>query len=231
MTVLDGYSAGDTAHLFLRVVPDGGVPTDPTTTATVVLHAPDGTARAPAAVPVGVGRDEWRAVVDDLLPGDYVGQWTVTGTGAGTQPVTILVGPGVDLGGGSSYATTGDLVAHTGKAPPPDARRLLVRASERVDELLRTAVYDVDDAGTPLDPGVAAALAEATCAQAAWFADLGDDGTGTVQHYGDVKIGTVQLSTRGAPGGEGGGGRYAPGVVTALRKVPGLYGAAPQVAW
>lgn len=234
-TTITGYEAGDAATLHLHVVPDGGVPVDGTTTATLVLTDPDG---APVVLadpaPVGGDRSRWAVTVTGLRAGTYVGRWVVTGTGEGRQPVELAVAPAGDAPYvGRTYATTGQFAEHLGAAPPAGAHRLLVRASERVDLLLRTAVYAVDGPDDlPTDPVVAAALAEATCAQAAWMAATGDDdGSGVALRWSDVKIGTVQLS--GAAGGGGGDldgadPRFAPGAVRALRAA-GLYGAPPWV--
>lgn len=238
MTVLDGYEAGDPAVLRLHVVPDGGVPTDGTTVAELTLVDPDGAPVPLTAVAAGEDRSRWSATIPSLSAGVYVGRWRVTGTGAGVEPVRILVGPsGSTPYRGRSYATTAHLAEHLGAAPPADAHRLLVRATERVDELLRTAVYATTGADElPVDDDVILALREATCAQAAWFDDTGDDGSGLAARWSDVQIGSVRLS--GSTGGSGGGGdpdgsdpRYAPGAIRALRKVPGLYGGAPAVCW
>lgn len=239
MTTLTGWDAGDDIPLRLHIVPDGGVPTDGTTIATLTLTAPDGTTVAPAAGPEdGEVRARWLAILPGALAGEYEGRWTVTGTGAGKEPVTVLVGPaGAYVG--RSYATTGQLAAYLHAAPPAGARRLLARATERVDELTRTACYDVDPDDPdqmPTDAAVLAALVEATCAQAEWLAATGDDGSGTAQRYSDVQIGSVRLSTGSASTAaaaadpDQGDARYAPGAIRALRKA-GLYGRAPRVAW
>lgn len=226
------YQAGDDVRVRLRVVPDDDVPADGTTQVTAVAYLDGEPPRTLDPQPADGDRSRWSAILTATPAGVWRIVWTVSGTGAGVQTFDLPVGPGRGPTAGRSYATTAQLAEHMHAAPPLDARVLLLRATGRVDELLRTAVYAVTDDGLdmPTDPVVAAALAEATCAQAVWFADLGDDGTGTAQHYGDVKIGSVALSTRGGAG-EGASGRYAPGAVEALRRVPGLYGAPPVVAW
>lgn len=60
-----------------------------------------------------------------------------------------------------SYAEPADLVPDYLDAAPPDAARLLRRASADVDRALLTAVYDTTD------PAVIAALKRATCEQVA----------------------------------------------------------------
>lgn len=66
---------------------------------------------------------------------------------------------------------------------PEDAARLLVRASELVDDYIVTAVYDVDSSDAPTDAKVITALAEATCAQVEFWitGDEEDDILGPVQ--------------------------------------------------
>lgn len=81
------------------------------------------------------------------------------------------------------YATSAQLTAYLGAPAPADADRLLDRASEVIDEALRTAVYAVNTAGAPTDADVIACLADATCAQVEfWLAsDEEDDVLGPVQ--------------------------------------------------
>lgn len=80
-----------------------------------------------------------------------------------------------------AYATAADLAASdflpAGLTAPvgADAARLLSRASRMVDSLLRRAVYDVDADGLPTDTGVIAAVRDATCAQACWWLETGDE--------------------------------------------------------
>jgi len=80
-----------------------------------------------------------------------------------------------------AYATAAELAAcdflPTGITAPTggDAVRLLSRASRIVDTLLMRAVYDVDDDGMPTDTGVIAAARDATCAQACWWLETGDE--------------------------------------------------------
>lgn len=99
------------------------------------------------------------------------------------------------------YATTGDYGHWTGKPPPRDLdRRVLVRASRRIDTALIGAVYDVDDGGMPTHPDVRATLREAVCAQVKWQRDNGDpDGTGVAPQWTDVSVGDVRLSRKTSP--------------------------------
>ena len=83
----------------------------------------------------------------------------------------------------TTYATVEQLAADPWGLTPPDAARLLVRASEVIDQALRTAVYDVDTAGAPTNVAVIAALVGATCAQVEFWetGDEEDDILGPVQ--------------------------------------------------
>ena len=75
------------------------------------------------------------------------------------------------------YATEQQLAEWSGQAAPDNATVLLRAASRLVDSALLTAVYATDDDGAPTDTKVAAALRDATCAQAATWAALGIDPT------------------------------------------------------
>lgn len=100
------------------------------------------------------------------------------------------------------YATPEQLADATGQPAPADAVRLLTRASEDVEDALRTAVYDTDATGMPTDPDVRDALAAATCAQAEYVAAQGGDDTGAAGQWGAVSIGPVSMSDRkGGPVG------------------------------
>lgn len=95
------------------------------------------------------------------------------------------------------YATPEQLTAWTGQPPPPDADRLLMRASEDVDDALAAALYDVDrTTGMPTDPNVIQALTDATCAQVEHWQATGSDGTGADAMWDNVSIGGVSLSGR-----------------------------------
>lgn len=86
------------------------------------------------------------------------------------------------------YATLDDLVAHLGVSdPPPNADRWLWRASRDVDVMLRTAMYEVDGSGLPVDPRQREAVRIATCEQAALLMEL-DDPTGARRRFQKVKI-------------------------------------------
>lgn len=212
---------GDKVPITLTVTP-----ADATTQATVTAQLlPAGAPIALPAVPNG-DRTVWTANLSVTALGAYRVVWTVTGTGAGVEHDTVHVLGGPDPIAGQSYASLHQLAIYLDEAPPTGARRLLVRASRKVDDMLRTAVYAVDAAGLPTDPAVATALAEATCAQVAWWSELGDDtGSGAVAALAGSQIGTVKLGT-----GAGGAGlpECAPDAVQVLRRA-GLLNHGPQV--
>lgn len=225
--------AGEVQLVTLEIV---GADTD--TVAGATAYPPDGGAAVVLAplLDAPPDRSRWGANLTPTIPGEWVVEWIVTGSGAGRVVDVLPIAPArATAPDGRTYASTTQLAQWLDAAPPEGAHRLLLRATERVDELLRTAVYEVaGDDELPVDPVIAAALRDATCAQAAWFADTDDDGSGAVLRYGKVKIGTVELSDRG---GAGAGGdpdqadpRYAPAAIRALRAA-GLWNRAPVVRW
>lgn len=93
----------------------------------------------------------------------------------------------------STYATEAQLTAFLGVAAPAGATRLLLRASEVIDQALRTAFYDTDaTTGDPTDADVIQVFADATCAQVEfWLAsDEEDDILGPVQ---GVTLGNMSI--------------------------------------
>lgn len=125
------------------------------------------------------------------------------------------------------YATPDQLAAWTGDPAPPDADRLLARASEDVEDALRTAVYATDAAGMPTDPDVVQALADATCAQVEYQQAAGDDGTGAAGRWDSVSIGAVSLSGRQSGPTAAGDVDLAPRAERALTRA----GVLPGVIW
>ena len=107
----------------------------------------------------------------------------------------------------TTYATVVQLAADPWGLTPPGAARLLVRASEVIDQALRTAVYDVDTAGAPTDAAVIAALVGATCAQVEFWetGDEEDDILGPVQ---GISLAGMQIQYGGS--GVVSGGRVSP---------------------
>ncbi|WP_282792085.1 hypothetical protein [Streptomyces sp. CC224B] len=125
------------------------------------------------------------------------------------------------------YATPAQLAAWTGEPAPPDAERLLARASEDVDDVLLCAVYATTAAGMPTDPAVVQALADATCAQVEYQLATGDDGTGATGRWGSVSIGPVTLGERRDAPAAAGDVDLAPRAHRALRRA----GLLPGVIW
>lgn len=206
---------------------------DTDTVAVVRVWPPAGDPLDLTAAPADPGvRDLWRAELTPSTPGTWSARWTVTGSGAGTEWDTVQVGPdpAPPPAGIRIYATTAQLAAWLDSPPPEGAARLLRRASRRVDELLRTACYTVDAQGMPTDPAVAAAMADATCAQVEWWGEIGDDqGSGAVSALAGAQIGSVRLpSGAGAAGSGGGIPNIAPDAVSALRAA-GLLGHGPKI--
>ena len=107
----------------------------------------------------------------------------------------------------TTYATVEQLAAAPWGLAPPDAARLLVRASEVIDQALRSAVYDVDTNGAPTDVAVIAALVGATCAQVEFWetGDEEDDILGPVQ---GISLAGMQIQYGGS--GVVSGGRVSP---------------------
>ncbi|MFF2014006.1 hypothetical protein ACFVWY_33775 [Streptomyces sp. NPDC058195] len=102
------------------------------------------------------------------------------------------------------YATPDQLAEYTGRPTPADADRLLIRASDDVDDALLAAIYDTDTAGMPTAPAVVRALAAATCAQVEYVIAQGGDDTGAAGQWDAVSIGPVSMSgRRGGPVGAG----------------------------
>lgn len=118
------------------------------------------------------------------------------------------------------YATEAELIAYG--APPgvtlpadAEATRQLTRASERIDELLLTAIYNTDDDGMPTEAAVIEALQLATCAQVVGWASGEVSEVNTSGQFKDIALGTLKLSRGNASGGQV--PRYAEQAVTHLR--------------
>ncbi|MGW4639555.1 hypothetical protein ACWEN6_13555 [Sphaerisporangium sp. NPDC004334] len=114
---------------------------------------------------------------------------------------------------GLAYATSADYVNYTGQTPPADIARRLERASERVDEMLLSAVYATNNAGLPTDPDEADALKRATCAQAAWLIEHGDE-YGVAAAFSEVEIASVRIKRAG--GDTGSPARHSPDAAAIL---------------
>ena len=112
-----------------------------------------------------------------------------------------------------AYATTGELTAWLpdGLTIPVDATRLLASASRAVDRMLMVlgAVYDVDTDNLPTDADVIVALRDATCAQASWWIETGDEQ--------GVASALTSANSGGGPSWGGLVPRFAPGAVEILQ--------------
>ncbi|WP_336651607.1 MULTISPECIES: hypothetical protein [unclassified Leucobacter] len=121
-----------------------------------------------------------------------------------------------------TYATSDEYAEWLGEDSPPEgAARLLRDASLEVDEMLLTAVYRVDHDDMPVDLKVREALRDATCAQAEYRGDYGDE-LETMNAGESIKLGPLSF------GGAFSSGpnpqqlpRFAPKAIRALR-VAGL---------
>jgi hypothetical protein len=118
------------------------------------------------------------------------------------------------------YATPDQLAAYTGQPAPEDAAQLLAGASRMLDaSVLRLAVYATGSDGLPTDPVVAAVLAEAVCAQVAWWGQVGDSTGAAGVGWGSVSIGSVSLgrSVTSVSGDDSAARQLAPQARDALR--------------
>lgn len=112
------------------------------------------------------------------------------------------------------YATLADLSAAMPDdlTLPSDAARLVVKASAHIDRWLLThgAVYDTDSTTElPTDTDVAAALKDATVAQALWWIETGDE-------RGFASVVTSANPGGGGPTHSGGIPRTAPDAIDIL---------------
>lgn len=193
---------GSTVDVFLDVSPfdtDTDVGLD-------VTYLDDPVVLLTAPAPTGADNARWGAQFVATAAGEYDLTWTVTGTGAGIRPATVAVAPlpTAAPAGEVVYATTADYATWLRAAPPSGSRRALAEASRAVDEMLRTAIYDVNDDGLPTDTDVAAALRDATCAQAEYArAVLDTNSVGASGIFQSVSIGSVSLGRAGRAGAEG----------------------------
>jgi hypothetical protein len=199
------WEVGDLVDLVLDI---SGVTTDGTTAVTATLYAPDGTTSAPTMAPNGpveTPRSSWLGQFTAALAGTYRPRYVITGTGAGVispsgdPSLEIRVAPSPATAQlGRVYATTTDYANELEAAPPAGARRLLARASRRIDRALFTALYEVDDNGYATDAAVKQTIMRATCAQAEYMVTTGDTGgVGYTARYPKVQIGSLSVD-RGA---------------------------------
>lgn len=96
-----------------------------------------------------------------------------------------------------AYATAAQLATWTGRPAPADADRLLERASELVDHVVRVC-FDVDEqTGVAADPTVAAVLADATCAVVEAWSETGE--TNDVDGLAGTQVTVGAFTGRRAP--------------------------------
>jgi len=100
------------------------------------------------------------------------------------------------------YATAEDLETYTGQPAPATAAAQLAQASRFLDAtVFRQCRYAADsDTGLPVDELVADAFRDATCAQVAWWTELGDSIGAFGAGYSSVSIGGASLSRTGRSG-------------------------------
>lgn len=118
------------------------------------------------------------------------------------------------------YATQAQFETYTGQTAPADIDARLAQASRFLDsQVFRICCYDVDDTGLPSNEVVAAAFADAACAQVQWGIDVGDTTGAAGAGWGSVEIGTVKLSrsVTAVSGADAPGRQIAPAVWDALR--------------
>lgn len=125
-----------------------------------------------------------------------------------------------------AYADSDDLsdMLPDGLVVPADATRLLAAAGREIDRMLVTAVYDVDDGGDPTDAQFIIAFKDATCAQAAWWIETGDEQ--------GVAAAVTSAGSGGGPYWSGGVPRVSPVAEGILRSAVSssgvsLFGCAP----
>ncbi len=119
-----------------------------------------------------------------------------------------------------TYATSADWTAYSGQPADVDTDRLLARASEMLDsQVIIFCWYLADETGMPTDALVQEAFRKATCAQAAWWDELGDSTGAAAAGWGGVKIGSVQLdrSVTAVSGSDSPARQICPGAWDALR--------------
>ncbi len=222
-------------YVDILAVPAGDV----TTAVTASRISPTRVVTALATPTSGDAGKTWMAVVPAPdVPGHWWIRYTVTGPGAGTYSQRVDVEPSGYLATPPrSYATTTDLATYlygTSGEPQPlpdDAEGKLGRATERVDRLLKSAVYEVDDDDMPVNAVHVKALRDAVCEWVAWWIDTGDE-SGVYSGGGgfSATAGRISMSQSGPSGGQqmsGFGVGWVPSQVLVILDNAGLLGHAP----
>lgn len=99
----------------------------------------------------------------------------------------------------------------------------LMRASRSISRAIRTAFIQWDTTtGFPTNTVVAGGLRDATCAQAAWFTDNGDDMSGAGSGFSHVAMAGVVLARNVSSAGavSASDSRHAPEVADILAALP-----------
>jgi hypothetical protein len=120
------------------------------------------------------------------------------------------------------HATASDWDTYIGTTRPANLATLLRRASLDVDGELVAAVY------RSTDTDVVAALAEATCEQAAWRKTQGAAAGIDAAQYVSVSAGSISLSRRA--GDDATRDTFSPQAFQVLQSA-GLTGQAPSTGW
>lgn len=162
---------------------------------------------APASSDTGL---TWSVLVPAPdVPGHWWVKYTVTGAGAGVYQQRIDVEPSGYLATPPrSYATTTDLATYlygtagTPQPLPDDAEGRLGRATQRVDRMLKSAIYPVDDDGEPTEAKHITAMMEAVCEWVAWWEDTGDESGAYSSSGFSATAGRLSLSRTGQTGGQ-----------------------------
>lgn len=100
------------------------------------------------------------------------------------------------------YATLADLIAYApaelaSELPvESEATRLLTSASMTIAKATKTSIYPTDSTGLPSEEPFITGFKRATCAQAVWWLETGDE-LGISGQYGSVSIGGVTLQRGG----------------------------------
>lgn len=183
---------GDLITPLLDVNPFG-----PDTLAALIVVDPAEDAMPLVVTPQGGGSQWFGEQIRVGEPGEWLLNWTVTGTGADVVTQRVVVDPGPnDIPTGFSYANTGDLVRYSGRPLPTNARRVLIDASREIERITKAARYTTDDRGYALDPALRTALADATCELVGWWDETGTSSGG--RHlYTSASIGPVSVGWGG----------------------------------
>jgi hypothetical protein len=100
------------------------------------------------------------------------------------------------------YATRADLLSYVPAElaslvpADPEATRLLTSASMTIYRATMTAIYQTDSNSMPAAEPFITGFRRATCAQAVWWLETGDE-LGQVGQYAQVSIGGVTLARGG----------------------------------